>query len=198
MTILARACLGHAPPALASAIAEAQRPRRDFPPHRIGLHWITARTPGGEVMWHNGGTGGFRSFLGCNRVTGRAAVVLTNSVTSVDDLGMYLVDSSVPLRPPTALTTPTPVAVDTRSMDELVGTYRLAPTFAIRIVRDGNTLTAQATGQSRLELLAVDPFRWTVRGVEAAIEFERDADGRVVALVLVQGGARQRAVREAP
>ncbi|HMS03076.1 MAG TPA: serine hydrolase, partial [Gemmatimonadaceae bacterium] len=195
MVRVARACLGDAPSPLAAHIAEAQRPRRDFPPHRVGLHWITTSTPSGDVHWHNGGTGGFRSFLGCNRATGRASVVLTNSTTGVDDLGLHLIDAALPLRPPPARTVAPTVAVAPEVLETLVGTYRLAPTFAITITRDGDGLAAQATNQPKLELLAESATRWRVRGVEAVVEFERDASGQVTALVLVQGGARQRGVR---
>ncbi|MCU0616010.1 MAG: serine hydrolase [Gemmatimonadaceae bacterium] len=199
MTAFAAACLGKAPQPLATYIAEAQRPRRDFAPHRIGLHWIATTVPSGVVHWHNGGTGGFRSFLGCNRATGYAAVVLTNSTTSIDDLGLHLIDAALPLRPPPAarVTAPT-VAVDARVLDELVGTYRLSPAFAITVTREGNGLVAQATNQQKLSLLAESPSRWRVRGVEAALEFERDASGTVIAVVLVQGGARQRGLRATP
>ena len=199
MTAFAAACLGKAPEPLATSIAEAQRPRRDFAPHRIGLHWIATTVPSGVVHWHNGGTGGFRSFLGCNRATGYAAVVLTNSTTSIDDLGLHLIDAASPLRPPPAARAAAPtVTVDPRVLDELVGTYRLAPTFAITVTREGDGLVAQATNQQKLSLLAESPTRWRVRGVEAALEFERDANGTVIAVVLVQGGARQRGLRATP
>ena len=199
MTAFAAACLGKAPEPLATAIAEAQRPRRDFAPHRIGLHWIATTVPSGVVHWHNGGTGGFRSFLGCNRATGYAAVVLTNSTTSIDDFGLHLIDAASPLRPPPAARAAAPtVTVDPRVLDELVGTYRLAPTFAITVTREGDGLVAQATNQQKLSLLAESPTRWRVRGVEAALEFERDANGTVIAVVLVQGGARQRGLRATP
>lgn len=197
MTRLAQACLGEAPTAVAEAITRAQTPRREFAPHRIGLHWIITPTPGGDVHWHNGGTGGFRSWLGCNRANGRAAVVLTNgSAAGVDDLGLHLVEPSLPLQPPAPREARAVVSVDTTEMDQLVGTYRLAPTFSITVTRDGPSLVAQATGQPRLALLPESADRWRVRGVEAALEFERAPDGRGAALVLVQGNRRQRAVRE--
>jgi CubicO group peptidase (beta-lactamase class C family) len=57
----------------------------------IGLAWILMRADGRPVAWHNGGTGGYRSFLGIDRGRRRAVVVLTNTSRSVDDLGMMLI-----------------------------------------------------------------------------------------------------------
>jgi serine-type D-Ala-D-Ala carboxypeptidase/endopeptidase len=50
------------------------------------------RPPGvaGPVLWHNGGTSGFRSFVGAARATGTAVVVLSNTARSVDRLGLRL------------------------------------------------------------------------------------------------------------
>jgi CubicO group peptidase (beta-lactamase class C family) len=197
MQRLAEACLGRGPGELVAAITDAQRPRRDFQgPMKIGLHWIALPTPDSAVIsWHNGGTGGFRSWMGCNRRTGRAAVVLTNSEVGVDDLGLHLVDPVLPLRPPTTPVRRTAIAVDTTTMDGLVGRYALAPTFAITVTREGTRLMAQATSQPAFELFAESAEKWFLKVVDAQVEFERGADGRVTALVLVQNGARQRGVR---
>ncbi|MCU0626391.1 MAG: serine hydrolase [Gemmatimonadaceae bacterium] len=198
MQRLAEACLGKAPAQLAASIAAAQRPRRDFQgAMRIGLHWIVFPRPDSSaIVWHNGGTGGFRSWLGCNRRTGRAAVVLTNGDTGVDDIGLHLVDSTLALRPPSARVVRTEVAIDTLVMDSLVGRYRISPQFAITITRQGPRLLAQATDQPQFELFAESRDRWFLKVVEAAIEFERDSTGRVTGLVLEQGGGRPRFVRE--
>jgi hypothetical protein len=58
----------------------------------VGLGWLIARPPGdaGPLLWHNGGTSGFRSFVGAARATGTAVVVLSNSARSVDRLGLRL------------------------------------------------------------------------------------------------------------
>jgi D-alanyl-D-alanine-carboxypeptidase/D-alanyl-D-alanine-endopeptidase len=42
------------------------------------------------VLWHNGGTGGFRSFAAVAREAGTAVVVLSNTARSVDRLGLRL------------------------------------------------------------------------------------------------------------
>jgi CubicO group peptidase (beta-lactamase class C family) len=45
---------------------------------------------GPRMVWHNGGTGGYASFLGFTRDTEAAVVVLANSAKSVDDVGVGL------------------------------------------------------------------------------------------------------------
>jgi len=58
---------------------DAVRPRADFAPDRIGWAWLSRPDPvtGRTVVWHNGGTGGFTSFLGVDREAGVAVVVLS-------------------------------------------------------------------------------------------------------------------------
>lgn len=54
---------------------------------RIGLFWITSEERGRQVTWHNGATGGFRSYVGLDRSANRAVVVLSASSLDVDDAG---------------------------------------------------------------------------------------------------------------
>lgn len=46
--------------------------------HEQGLGWIRRESTAGDIVWHNGGTGGFSSFLGFNTQTGKGLVVLAN------------------------------------------------------------------------------------------------------------------------
>jgi CubicO group peptidase (beta-lactamase class C family) len=56
----------------------------------IGMNWIIRRLDGQEIHWHNGGTGGYRTWIGFDKKKGLAAVVLTNSTHGADDLGFEL------------------------------------------------------------------------------------------------------------
>ncbi|MCM1010984.1 MULTISPECIES: serine hydrolase domain-containing protein [unclassified Brevibacterium] len=65
--------------------AVAALPRADFDEaDRIGFAWMTTtgRTP--AITWHNGGTGGYSSFLGFTADAGTGIVVLADSAISVD------------------------------------------------------------------------------------------------------------------
>jgi CubicO group peptidase (beta-lactamase class C family) len=88
-----RANLDPADTPLASQIERTQLPRLRVAKHtEIGLGWLIARLPGvaGPMLWHNGGTAGFRSFVGAIKGTGAAVVVLSNTARSVDRLGLRL------------------------------------------------------------------------------------------------------------
>lgn len=84
--------------AFAAAYVEEDHPlaeamaltRRSHGVPGIGLGWMLADGRGGAMAWHNGGTGGFRSFLGIRRDDGGAAAVLTNSARGVDLTGLRL------------------------------------------------------------------------------------------------------------
>jgi serine-type D-Ala-D-Ala carboxypeptidase/endopeptidase len=86
--------LGEGDPALARAAALTHAPR---PRHRgvtIGLGWTRLPLLGTEreLLFHNGGTGGFRSFAGFVPATHTAVVVLSNSARSVDALGFRILE----------------------------------------------------------------------------------------------------------
>ena len=65
---------------------------------RVGLGWNIANGINGDVIWHNGGTGGYRAFIGFVKETGTGVVLLTNSTESVDDIGFHLLNPDSPLR----------------------------------------------------------------------------------------------------
>jgi CubicO group peptidase (beta-lactamase class C family) len=56
----------------------------------VGLAWHIRDENGQTIVWHNGGTGGYRTWMGFDAKRGIAAVVLTNSTHGADDLGLTL------------------------------------------------------------------------------------------------------------
>lgn len=57
---------------------------------RIGAGWVTTTLDEREITWHNGGSGGFRSWLGLDRAAGTGAVILSATSASVDRHGFAL------------------------------------------------------------------------------------------------------------
>ncbi|MFO0981090.1 MAG: serine hydrolase [Planctomycetota bacterium] len=169
---------------LASALRLTHEPRHAFGNDQIGLGWIMFKTARGRVLWHNGGTGGYRSFAGFRDDGSRAVVVLTNSDVGCDDIGFNLLDEHRPLSPPRAT-----VMLDRATLAPYAGKYQLAPGVTFDVELRGRNLTAQLTGQSRFTLYAQSPTQFFYAELPATITFEKDA------LVLHQGGVDQRAAR---
>lgn len=58
----------------------------------------------------------------------------------------------------------------------------------ITILRRGDKLISQATGQPEVELFPESETKFFLKVVDAQVDFVRDASGRVTGLVLHQGG----------
>jgi CubicO group peptidase (beta-lactamase class C family) len=85
---------------LPAALRLAQRPRRPVGANvRIGLAWHTLSVFGAEIVMHNGGTGGYRSFTGFDPAMRVAVVVLSNTAGDVDDIGLHLLNPRYGLKP---------------------------------------------------------------------------------------------------
>jgi D-alanyl-D-alanine-carboxypeptidase/D-alanyl-D-alanine-endopeptidase len=195
LTFLA-ANLGYTKSPLAPAMAAMLDVRRPSgtPGLEVALAWhIYSRPPDDTVIWHNGGTGGYRSFIGYDAKTRIGVVVLANAGTAagVDDIGLHLLNAKAPLLNASAFLPAKErkqVAVDPKLFDRYAGRYQLAPNFVLTITREGERLFAQATGQPKFELFAEGDTEYFLKAVDAQITFEVDAGGAVNQLVLHQAG----------
>src|SRR6185369_15273314 len=177
---------------LSRALAMAHELRSDMTPEakmQIGLAWMT--TPTGGARWHNGGTGGFRSFIGFTDDGKRGVVVLSNQgVRPVDQIGFHLLSASAALPE-----THTEITLAPEKLDELVARYEISPQAAFTVTHPSNGLFVQLTGQNALPVYAYAPDQFFSKVVDAQFSFERGADGKIVALTLHQNGQNVRADR---
>jgi len=176
---------------LAAAMRLAHEPRRDIGGgDRIGLAWMTHHTAQGDVIWHNGETGGYSSFIGFTSDGRRGVAILTNATGAPQDLGFAALLPSAPLPVVRKAITMSPA-----QLDAYVGQYTLAPGVALNVFRRAGQLFAQATGQGAFPLFASAPDAFFARIAPITIDFERAADGKVGALTLHQNGHDSHAPR---
>lgn len=161
----------------------------------IGLGWFITPTGSGEIVWHNGRTGGFSSFAGFERTSGNGVVVLSNMSTEagINDIGMHLLDPSLPLR-----VQPVPraaVEIDPTILPGYAGDYVLAPGVVLSVTTEEDRLFAQLTGQQRFEIFPMSETEFFYKVVEAQLSFITGEDG-TVSVVLHQNGQDLPGVRE--
>ena len=177
------------PLARAIELAHVKRHGTDRPNLNLGLAWHILTTPNGsDIIWHNGGTGGYRTFIGFDTVRHAGVVVLSNSNTSVDDIGLHFVDPRMPLAPAPVKVAHTEITLAPDVLERYVGEYELAPNFHIVVTRDGNSLFGQPTGQDKAQLFAEKEDTFFLKIVEAQIVFTKDSSGKVTGMVLKQNG----------
>lgn len=176
-----------APLAAAFRATTARQRANDSLGGAIGLSWLLTEDGERPVVWHNGRTGGYCSFVGFVPDARAGVVVLNNGSAPGDALSFALLQAK-PSQPAIA---------KVRNAADYLGRYPLSPQFVIEITESDGMLFLQATGQSRFPLRAAGANRFAVVGVPAEITFEQEA-GRTVALVLHQNGRDLRGVRGEP
>ena len=153
-----------------------------MPDVKIGMAWHVFTKYDPAIWWHNGGTYGYRSFVGFIPEKKEGVVILCNTFMDNDDLGSHILDSRYPV-----VLMEKEAAVDPAILERYVGEYEMNPTFKINVTREGPRLFVQATGQPRIEVFAKSDSEFFLKVVNAQITFEKDG------LILHQNGKDQRA-----
>jgi serine-type D-Ala-D-Ala carboxypeptidase/endopeptidase len=198
LTFLA-ANLGYTKTPLAAAMAAEISIRRPTgtPDMEIAYNWLVQTKNGHSIIWHNGGTGGYRTYMGFDLKSRAGVVVLSNisSAAGPDDIGRHLLDASYPLLKVEAPREHREVTVNSKSFDKYAGTYELAPTAILTISREGEQLFVQLTGQPKFPVFPEGEGKFFLKVVDAQLTFDTDTQGNVTQVVLHQGGRDQPAKR---
>ena len=169
-----------------AAMRSVRGPRADGG-REMALGWLVSRIGDREIMWHNGATGGYWTFIGFDLKNRLGVVVLSNAILSIDDIGLHLVTGEFPLAKPHE-----EVPVDPNRLDALVGRYRLDDKLTIAITREGDRLFAQRATQGRFGLFAKSDREFFAKSSNTRIIFQPDSQGRPNGLVVLQGDREQK------
>ena len=175
---------GDGPVAAAQKLALAERrPRADQ--RDVASGWFVASRFGDELVWKDGGTGGYATFIGYSTRTRRNCILLSNAADYASNtaLGTHLVNAAYPL-PKLRREVP----VDPAVLATYAGRYEISPTFILTVRPDGGRLFIQATAQSEFEVYAESETEFFYRVVDAQVSFARPEGGVAPSLTLHQNG----------
>jgi D-alanyl-D-alanine-carboxypeptidase/D-alanyl-D-alanine-endopeptidase len=198
--------LGYTKTPLAAAMKAMLSVRRPTgaPNMEVALGWHTFTADDKEIIWHNGATGGYRTFFGFDPKSRVGVIALSNtrSPEGVDDIGRHLLDEKIPLwEPPKE---PETVEVDPKTYDRYVGTYQLAETSSIAVTRKGDHLYAQKKGYaSAIQTIGYGPVevfpesakKYFVKGANVRLTFSADGQGRAGELLIREDNTEVHAKR---
>ncbi|HEY1307958.1 MAG TPA: serine hydrolase [Vicinamibacterales bacterium] len=209
MLTFLEAFLGYTESPLAPAMNAMFETRRPAGRTEMGLAWFIYSPDGREIAVHNGGTGGFRSYVGYDPKKRIGVVVLSNAFThiGVDDIGIHLLNPKAPLANPEPPKEHTEIPIDPKLLDNYIGRYQVTAHLVLEITRSGDCLFAQGvaqlpqnrpgdpTGLPKFELFAEGEDRFFARVTDLQITFETGPDGRAAGLILHKAGRDMPGVR---
>jgi hypothetical protein len=156
----------------------------------IAYAWHVQTKDGSSIIWHNGGTGGYRTYMGYDPKARVGVVVLSNISTPAgqDDIGRHLLNASYPLLKTSPPIEHQEITSETKIFDRYVGTYRLNPSTLLKMSVDGNRFYTQLTGQPKFEVFPESDRKFFLKVVDAQFIFDIDQQGRVSQVTLHQNG----------
>lgn len=177
LTFLA-ANLGFIKTPLAQDMADETSIRRPtpIPDTEIAYAWHIQTKDGKSIIWHNGGTGGYRTFMGFDPQARVGVVALANVSTpaGVDDIALHLLNPSNALLKIAPPTQHKEITLDPKLFDRYVGVYQLEPSALLTVSRDGGMFYTQLTGQPRVQVFAESDRKFFLKVVDAQLTFEVD------------------------
>ncbi len=158
----------------------------------FAMNWMLTRAGGHDLLVHEGGTGGFSSFVGLDTSRHLAVVILADTALTdlggLGDLGLALLDTDTPVARPRR-EIPVPAAL----LEAMPGDFDLGA-LKLHVRTEGARLLAQATGQAEFELLSDDHGDFYPATFDALLT-PMVADGRIDRFVWKQGGGALEGVR---
>jgi D-alanyl-D-alanine-carboxypeptidase/D-alanyl-D-alanine-endopeptidase len=151
----------------------------------MAMAWHIKKGENGDVIWHNGGTGGYRSFAGFVKETGKGVILLTNSSAAADDIGFYLLDPGSELDKRKFASDA--IELPESTLEQYVGLYEMKAESIFTITKEGTQLFGHVTGQERFEIYPENDTLFFLTVVEADITFQLK-EGNVESLMVYQGG----------
>ncbi len=177
--------LGQLDAPIGEALELTRQPVSQQPP--MAMNWMLAPVGDRTVHVHEGGTGGFSSFVAFDTQRERGVVILSdttwNSIGSLGSLGQHLVDASMPLGKPRKVTAPDPAV-----LDALAGDYQLAGGPRMSVKRKGDALVIHPQGQAEYEMGYDSEGDFYPLQFDAVLRPQRRADGSYAFQWLQMGG----------
>lgn len=147
---------------------------------RMALGWhARSDSAGNTIYWHNGGTGGFASFLAVNPATSQGWLILSASSEYgwLTELGFS----------PLAAQEESTEAID---LAPFIGVFQLAPSLFLTVSEQEGRLFGQATGQGAFPLTHKGGREFEFAAARIEITFKATADGLSPGMDFVQAGRK--------
>lgn len=160
---------------------------------QMALGWMVSHIGDKEILWHDGETAGYATFMGIDLKSRLGVVVLSNTSISLDDVGFHLLSGTYPLAKQYK-----EVPIDPGLLDGYVGRYRLDDESSISITREGGRLFAQPPSDGKFGLFAKGDREFFSKTSDTQVIFRPGTGASSNRLVVAMSGRQQKGWRTWP
>ena len=165
-----------------------------------GYGWGIGELRGLPQIAHSGGLHGFSSYLMRLPEEKLTVTVLANCLPTIPELttsgfGRRIAEVYLFEKMDEQTSFATDTTVDPSMYDDYAGRYDYGNSMVLTVMRDGDRLLAQMTGQSQAEIFPRSETEFFWKDVDAQITFVRDETGTVTGAIHRQGGAELNVVK---
>jgi D-alanyl-D-alanine-carboxypeptidase/D-alanyl-D-alanine-endopeptidase len=180
--------LTHTPLAPAVRLMRTVRHSTDSPDMEIMMGWHVWNRYGAHIIWHNGVTGGYWSFIGFDPVKKTGAVVLSNTRFDNDAIGLHAIDKDWPVEKLNAPHQRVELEIDPAILGRYVGVYRFGPNYTVQVSLEYGHLWVRDTGEKAIELLAEKETEFFFKTMDVQVSFITDSSGKAAKMILHVNG----------
>ena len=160
----------------------------ESPDMEIMMGWHVWKRYGARIVWHNGVTGGYWSFIGFDPVKKVGAVVLSNTSFDNDAIGLHAIDEDWPVEKLDAPKQRVERMVDPAAIGRYVGVYRFGPNYTVQVSLEYGHLWVRDNSEKALELFSEKDNEFFFEAIDAQVSFIADASGNIGKLILHVNG----------
>jgi D-alanyl-D-alanine-carboxypeptidase/D-alanyl-D-alanine-endopeptidase len=155
----------------------------NIPDMEIMMGWHVYTRYGVHIVWHNGVTGGYWSFIGFDPVKKTGAVVLSNTRFDNDAIGLHAIDNRWPVEKLNAPRPRVELEVSPEVLSRYVGVYRFTPSYSVSVTLEFGHLWVRDSGDKVLELLPETESDFFFKTMDVQVSFVTDISGKAQRMI---------------
>ena len=166
---------------------------KQFDNENYGLGLFLGSLVSNKAVSHGGTLPGFTSYYLIDLDTKVGVYIMSNAGEIrpiLEDLSKYIIrlmNGNKEIADLPSFKTKEAIEVSESILKTYVGKYEVAPNVFADITYEENSLFVQITGQPKFDLFAYEETKFSLKVMEAQIEFTKDVNGQVIGLILYQG-----------
>jgi CubicO group peptidase (beta-lactamase class C family) len=162
---------------------------------KYGFGWgIEDNADFGIITSHSGGWPGYVTFIERHITNDKTIIILQNHDNvsiPVKSIRSILYNKPLPVQKIRK-----EIIITTEQLKRFVGVYEVEKDFEIKISLDNDQLFAQLTGQNAFPIFAESEMLFFLKVVDAQIQFEKNENGDILNLFILQDGNKIEAKRK--